>query len=574
MMFGRAPLRAVLLTASLLGIASLAACPKDEVPPPILEGSLPMGDVPLDPLSRRHARLRDRMEGRRYVEMLPTARVFTTEDRGVVLPLDLETGACSTFVALATSGIRDLVLTLYGANGEIAARDEVPGEGGLVHACPEAEGAPHSRAPFYLAIEARDGAGSVAVGQFRSTPGEGDGFEGLWDDVLAPRVPFHDVEARLAEARTALRARGLSPVQAARVEWVSEGAALRFPVRFDSTHCYVATARGGAGTRDVDLFLFDPGGVEVGRDLGTDAEPTIEHCPDADGLHIVEARAFEGEGAVGIMVLGATAPVRGREEHGELHGVLESERGARTESAPDLALDVLAAELAERGFEAPVFASRDASIAPGEARMHDVVVGPGCSLVMASASHDGMDIDLYLADEQGREMDVDTAMHATARVRACRPTPTVLRVAVKAYGRDGRYALATMRAPTSIGDVRVFRLEDAIAGPQTRGFRERERFTSRIEPGTGYTREVHIRDLPCIEIAAAGGIDVRDVDLFLRDTDGALVASASGPSPYATVSRCVEGGPLVLRLQVFASPDGGEVAFSILESGGASPAPP
>lgn len=552
------------LAFALITTVLTVGCFEDPAPPSVRTGSLPMGDVPLDPLSRRHARLRDRMERRHYVELPPTARVFMTEERGVVLPLDLETGACATFVALATSGVRDLLLTLYGANGEIVARDDVPGEGGLVHVCPEAEGSPST--PFYLAIETRDGAGSVSIGQFRSTPGEGDGFEGLWDEVLAPRVPFHDVEARLAEVRTAVRARGLSPVSAARVEWVGEGAALRFPVRFEPTHCYVATARGGAGVRDVDLFLFDSGGVEVGSDLGRDAEPTIEHCPEAGGLHIVEARAFEGEGAIGLIVLGAPAPVRAREEHGELRGVLETDRGARADSAPDLALDVLAAELAERGFEAPVFASRDATIAPGEARMHDVVVGPGCSLVMASASHEGMDIDLYLADERGHELDVDTAMHATARVRACRPAPTVLRVAVKAYGRDGRYALATMRAPASIGDVQVFRLEDAIASMRSRGFLERERFVAHIEAEAPHEREVLVGEGQCVSIAAAGGVYVRDVDLFLRDAQNTLVASASGPSPHATVSRCAEGEPLVLLLQAFVSPSGGDVAFSMMES--------
>ena len=77
----------------------------------------------------------------------------------------------------------------------------------------------------------------------------------------------------------------------------------------------------------------------------------------------------------------------------------------------------------------------------------------------------------------------------------------------------------------------------------------------------------------CIAIAAAGGVDVRDVDLFLRDASGALVASASGPSPHATVSRCAEEGPLVLRLQASASPDDGEVEFSILESPGSDGLP-
>ncbi|MDQ3036211.1 MAG: hypothetical protein M3Y87_27670 [Myxococcota bacterium] len=557
--------------ARAIGVLALCvavtACDESAPAPSSISGSLPPGEGPLDPLSRRHARLRERMETRGYVEVPPTARVFAIEDRGVLLPLDLEVGACTTFVALATSELRDLQLTLYDGEGEEAARDEVPGEGGLVHACPEAVSPDARTAPYYLALEARDGTGSIAIAQFRSEAGGGDGFEGLWDEVLAPRVPFPDVEARLAEARTALRARGLSPVDAARVEWVGEGGALRMPLRFESEQCYVATARGGQGARDVDLYLFDPAGVEVGRDLGTDAEPTIEHCPESSGRYIVEARAFEGEGAIGMMVLGAASLGLAGTEASAGAGALDAELAARSEpAAADVALGVLAAELAERGFEAPIFASRDASIAPGETRMHEVVVGPGCSLIVASASREGMDVDLYLADESGREIDADTAMHATARVRGCRSVPAVLRVAVKAYGRDGRYALATMRAPASIGDVQGLRLEEAIAGPRVRGFEVRERFAATLEAGVPFMRDVQVMPGRCAAIAAAGAAEVQDVDLFLRDVAGVLVASEAGPSSHATVSRCAEDVPTTVRLEAIATRGAGEVAFAILDA--------
>ncbi|AKF06821.1 hypothetical protein [Sandaracinus amylolyticus] len=546
-------------------VCALIACQEPQHEDAPIVGSLPRAEGPLDALSRRHARLRERMVARGYEERSPTARVFVIEDRGVVLPLDLEVGSCTTFVALASSALRDLRLTLYDREGEEAARDDVSGEGGLVHVCPDREPGGGRDAPFYLAIEARDGTGSVSIAEMHSQVGEGDGFEGLFDDVLAPRVPFPDVEARLAETRSALRARGLSPVDAPRVEWVGEGGALRMPMRFEGGQCYVATARGGAGTRDVDLFLFDPGGVEVGRDLGTDAEPTVEHCPEASGLFIVEARAFEGEGAIGVMVLAAPAAGFARQEPEEIAGALDAERSEA--AAPDVALGVLAAELAARGFSAPVFASRDASIAPGETRMHEVVAGPGCALIVASASHAGMDVDLYLADATGRELDADTAMHATARVRACRAEATVLRVAVKAYGRDGRYALAVLGAPAAITGVQGLRLEEATAGPRARGYVEIERFAASLADSTPFSRDVVIPAGRCIAIAAAGAEGVDDVDLFLRDPTGALVASEAGPSSHATVSRCAGELETPLRLEAIAGDGGGEVQFAILEGG-------
>jgi hypothetical protein len=547
------------------------ACGEPAPPPTAVRGSLPEGEVPLDALSRRHSRLRERLATRGYEELSPVARVFAIEDRGIVLPLDLEIGSCATFVALAATGLRDLRLALFDGEGEEVASDEIPGEGGLVHACPEPPPAPAATtAPYYLAVEARDGTGSVAIAELRSRPGEGEGFEGLFDDVLAPRGSFPDVEDRLAETRSALRARGLSPVDAPRVEWVGEGGALRVPVRFEDGQCYVAIARGSESARDVDLFLFDPAGVEIGRDLGSDATPTIEHCVSADeagapggGRHLVEARAFEGGGAIGVMVLAAPEAGFARTETAALEAALEPERPAGEHAAPDVALGILAAELQERGFAPPIFASRDASIAPGEALTHEIVVGPGCALIVASASHDGMDLDLYLADAAGREIEADTAVHSTARVHACEREPTVLRVAVKAYGRDGGYALALLRAPAAISEVRDLRLEEAIAAPRVRGFEETERWTATLEAGAALSRSVLVPAGRCFAIAAAGAREVADVDLFLRDESGALVASEAGPGPFATVSRCAGDTDVALSLETVASA-AGTVAYAAM----------
>src|SRR5690606_29037259 len=164
----------------------------------------------------------------------------------------------------------------------------------------------------------------------------------------------------------------------------------------EAGRCYVAIGR-SHGVEDIDLFLFDSAGVEVDRDLGGDAEPSIEHCPRESGRHTGELRAFEGAGAVGVLVLvGPGQPSREAVAPG-----IDERAGVGTD--PSLAIEVLGAPLRGRGFGPPLFVSRDAAILPGEVRTHDVVVGPGCGVVVGAASHEGMDLDLYLADETGRE---------------------------------------------------------------------------------------------------------------------------------------------------------------------------
>lgn len=520
--------------------------------------ALPAEAGPLDALSRRHARLRERMRGRGYGTAVGLTRTFVLEDRGVAFPLDLAVGKCSTFLALGGGSIRDMRLTLHDGDGQEAATDSIEGEGGLAHVCPQAAPAIRHR-PYYLVVRAREGAGAVMLAQFRSEPGGGDGFEGIFDGVLAPRVPFRDVEAHLARSRSALRARGFSPSGQPLLDRVTEGAVVRLPVLLEAGRCYVATGRSGEGLADIDLFVFDGAGVEVARDLGADAEPSIEHCPPESGRHTVELRAYEGAGAVGVMIFEGPAP-------GSEAAPVES-APPEPSSDPSLALGVLVAPLATRGFAPPIHISRDAAIVPGEVRTHEVVVGPGCGLIAGSASHEGLDLDLYLADADGREVDRDTAVHSTARVRACRDVATVLRVAVKGYGRDGTYALAVLRAPEDIRTLVALRLEEASAPFLGRGYVTRSTAEAELSTGARLRRPLVVEAGQCVAIAAAGGEGVEDLDLYLRFGDE-LVASESGAGAHAAVARCATARE-VLSMDLAMTRGAGDVVLRVL-----APPPP
>ena len=556
--------------AALACALLVAACGADAPAEPPPRSALPADPGPLDALNRRHARLRQRMRTRAYGEEMGLTRAFVLEDRGVSWPLDLEVDECSTFIALGGGSVRDMTLTLYDGEGEVAATDTVEGEGGLVHVCPQAT-TPARYRPYYLALRAVEGAGAVMIAHFQSAPGAGEGFDGLFDSVLAPRVPFRDVEEHLARSRTALRARGFEPVDDPHLEHVPEGGVIRRRVRLEAGRCYALTGRSGEGIGDIDLFLFDAAGVEVARDLGADVEPSIEHCPEETDRYVVELRAFEGAGAAGVMVLAGpgrdAAPADG-------DSVDEAPLVATTRD-PGLALGVLVAPLVDRGFSAPVFVSRDAAIVPGEVRTHDAVVGPGCALLVGTSSDEAMDLDLYLAEGDGREVDRDIAVQPTARVRACREDATVMRVAVKGYGRDGAYALAVLRAPAGIDTLGELRLEEITATYRVRGYRERYRLTESLDTGDRLGRTLAIEAGRCVAVAAAGEDDVDDVDLLLRDVTGALSASDSGPSPYAAVSRCAGDTREVLTFELVVPRGSGDVRILVLEATGsdAEPAP-
>ncbi len=544
-----------------LALALIAVtCAGPEAPPSRPAARLPDAPGPLDALNRRHGRLRQRMRNRGYVDQTGLSRTFILEDRGVAWPLDLSVGKCSTFVALGGGSLRQLELTLYDGEGDEAATDSVEQEGGLVHVCPQAEARRAVTRPYYLQLRALEGEGAVMVAHFRSEPGEGEGFDGLFEGVLAPRVPFRDVEELLARSRTALRARGFTPVGEPVLQRVSEGAVVRTPLSLEAGRCYVAIGRSGEGLGDIDLSLFDSSGVEIARDLAADAEPSLEHCPDQDARYRVELHAFQGAGAVGIMVLGAPRP---EESAVEPPGPSTAE-DLPAVGDPSVTLGVLAAPLVGRGFSAPVFISRDAAIVPGEVRTHDVVVGPGCAIIAGAASDPGVDLDLYLAEPNRREIDRDTAVQSTARVRACRAQADVLRVAVKGYGRDGTYALAVIRAPAGIDTLQQVRLEETSAPYRTRDYTERARWRAPLERSGRLRRVLTVPARSCVAVAAAGDEGVEDVDLFLRDAADELVASETGPAPHAAVSRCADEAPETLALEAVMYRGRGTVEVVVL----------
>jgi hypothetical protein len=501
---------------------------------------------PLDALTRRFARLRDRLRERGGTQASGPARWFVLEGEGVSAPLDLPTDRCTTFVALGGGGLRDLRLALYDGEGTELAADAVPGEGALVHVCPGAEATAgmSGHAPHHLVATSAEGAGALLVAGFTAPAGTRLRFDGLFDGLLAPRVESAALEARLAVAREPLRARGFVQQGATTVGTLAEGEGLQRTEPLDVEHCYAVVAAASDGLADVDLFVYDAQGAEIARDIGQDAAPALEVCPLEGGPHTVEVRAFSGAGGVALAVLSGPATLRGAPADGTAGGpgddAARGDPGTEAAVDPVAALQPVLAALASRGYGEAVLAVRDGVIAPGEERVHELNAPAGCAVVIVAGGGRGADLDLYLADASGRELERDTSVQPIARASVCRAAAGVLRATVKAYGLDGRYALAMVPAPRAITTDNALRLDEARAPLVARGYRVTQSSEVALAEGERRALPLSIAAGTCLAIAAAGDSSLRDVDLFLRDADGRLLASESGPAAYASVSRCAQ----------------------------------
>jgi hypothetical protein len=66
-------------------------------------------------------------------------------------------------------------------------------------------------------------------------------------------------------------------------------------------HCYRVVGAAEATVTDMDLFLYDPDGVQTHQDPGEDRFPVLgkqtEICPQQGGAYRVQVHMFEGGGA-------------------------------------------------------------------------------------------------------------------------------------------------------------------------------------------------------------------------------------------------------------------------------------
>ncbi len=520
----------LVLLAVVLATAALECkgepAPQASAPPATAE--------PLDALSRRLGRVRQRLRERGYEETGWSLRLFLPAETARAETVRIRRGVCTTFLALSGGSVQELELALYDSDGRRAAVDSVRGEGSLVHACPPAAAPAQSdEALYYLRARAKGGAGAVAIRELESPVGSAAGVEGVFEGVLAPPQQGGSVAIRLGRTLDRLRSRQMTPIGEPTVSRVLEGEASRRTALLEADHCYVAIARGEDSVRDIALYLLDPSGAEVARDLEKRDEPRIEHCPEQTGTYVVQARAAEGSGEIGVALLldPSAAPA--------VEAVAPAPVGAAA-AAPDQ-VPVAVAALIERGYGNARYLTRGAALRPGETVAYDITLPTGCSVLLAAPESSDMDLDLYLADLQGEVISSDTRITAEARLASCRDRAQPTRATVKAYGSEGTFALVVLDAPEGTSDVRHMRLLEATAPFVSRGYEP-----GRVEDfrlGEGEERIFHFEAAAgtCFVAAAAGGQGLEDMDLSLRAADdGRILASDTGPDAWASVSRCVD----------------------------------
>lgn len=124
--------------------------------------------------------------------------------------------------------------------------------------------------------------------------------------VELPPVAPGDAIGQQMRLRAQQFAEGMEPGTELFRGTLETGANQDYQAVLQAGRCFKIIGVGGPAVTDLDLFLFDPNGVQVQQDTATDAYPVLglTHpiCPEAAGAYRVQVRMYAGNGDFGVQV--------------------------------------------------------------------------------------------------------------------------------------------------------------------------------------------------------------------------------------------------------------------------------
>jgi hypothetical protein len=127
--------------------------------------------------------------------------------------------------------------------------------------------------------------------------------------TMEPQVPPADPNDPIA-SQMALRAtqfaEGMTPATPIFRGTLQTGENQDYQAILQSDRCFRVIGVGATTVTDLDLFLFDPNGIQMQQDTAVDAYPVLglTHpiCPDLAGSYRVQVRMYAGSGDYGVQV--------------------------------------------------------------------------------------------------------------------------------------------------------------------------------------------------------------------------------------------------------------------------------
>jgi len=121
-------------------------------------------------------------------------------------------------------------------------------------------------------------------------------------DPVAPG----DVLGQEMQRRAGQFAEGMTPATPMFRGSLDNGGTQDYQAVLQGGRCFKILGVGSEGVSDLDLFLFDPNGVQVQQDTATDNYPVLgltdPICPEQAGAYRVQVKMYAGSGEFAVRV--------------------------------------------------------------------------------------------------------------------------------------------------------------------------------------------------------------------------------------------------------------------------------
>lgn len=499
--------------------------------------------------------------------------------RGLVsFPVMTQPGQCYTVFAVGDVGVNDVDLEVVSPSGQTVGEDRATDAHPNVSFCASEYGTHFARVHMF------SGAGNVFFAVYQGPAGTSGNVAAAFTGstttattASAPGQPDPNTMARIQAVRARLQAQGYQQVRDLSGVVMTQGQTQNWPTLLPGGWCYAFATFGGPGVQDSDVFLFDASGArQIAGDAGTAVDAVIEDiCTTTAASYQLRPRLYSGNGTVWLLAMARPNPATNAvaSTQPSQSSVLINTQATGGGGSLDDSYRRLERTLVSLGY-ATVGTPVDGSLQTGANASHQVTLQQGnCYAIAATGDSSVGDIDLYLLDGSGREIDRDYAMDARPVVRVCPRTTGTYTVQVNMAAGSGGYRMglfqweggtrgAGMSGLLFVRNAEVTRLLQADGYQGDASF---ELFRGRVREGASTTRTVNLQNGTCYAFVAVGGEGVSDLNMTVQHGNQ-TVAEDRSLTAFPAVRYCARSSGQH-RVVIESRHGTGEFVFRVFRRG-------
>ena len=503
-------------------------------------------------------------------------------NRGLVaFPITAQPGLCYSVFAVGDTGVQDVDLEIISPSGASVGHDQNPDIHPNVSFCAYEPGLHLARVNVF------SGSGNVYVGIYQGPAGTTANLASAFDGGGAggpaaapvPSQPDPGTGARVTALAQQMSSTGYQPIGQLSGVSMRSGETQRWSAQLFAGQCYTFAVFAGPGVSDADLFVLQQGRT-LARDTAMVADAAVRDvCITQTGSYFVSPHIAGGAGVVWFAAY--ARPNRAAAPTGTPTQVTQTPIAINMHTGSTGGLDStyngVSRDLQRVGY-APFSEPLNLQLNEGQDQSQPVRFEAGaCYAVAAAGDSTVRDLDLFLTDPSGAEVDRDYAQDADPVVRVCPPATGefTLRMHMTAGQGGIRLGLFRWNSGTSGAGmsgllfVRNAEVTRILQADGYQGDADFELVRGTIREGRSATRTVNLQNGACYAFVGVGGTGVSDLNLVVQHGRAAVAEDRTlGAFPAARYCAHESGAHSVVISSAHGS---GDFVFRVFRRQDAAP---